>query len=281
MPSVALALVLVAAFLHLAWNTLVKRATDPLLFLWSTMLVAGLLFLPLAIALETLDAMLAVWPLLLATSIIHSIYFVTLTRAYSEGDLSIVYPIARGLGIGLVPIAAFFVFGEAPSWLGAIGLALVLGGVVLVGVGAPKTGDAKKKGVGWAIATGLLVTAYSMVDRASAREVHPISLVVCMNLAALSFLIPIVVRRRADLVREWKVNAKTIVVASLFSLTGYVLVLFAFREAKTGYVVASREISIVLSTAVGALWLREKVTTLRVVGALLIVGGITFIAFAT
>jgi drug/metabolite transporter (DMT)-like permease len=280
-PSVALALVLLAAFLHLAWNTLVKRATDPFLFLWSTMLVAGLLFLPLAIALETLEAMLAVWPLLLATSIIHSIYFVTLTRAYSEGDLSIVYPIARGLGIGLVPIAAFFVFGEVPSWLGAIGLALVLGGVVLVGLGAPKTGDGKKRGVFWAIATGLLVTAYSMVDRATAREVNPISLVVCMNLFALSFLIPVVVRRRKDLAREWRVNAKTIVVASLFSLTGYALVLFAFREAKTGYVVASREISIVLSTAVGGLWLGEKVTPPRVIGALLVVAGITCIAFAT
>jgi drug/metabolite transporter (DMT)-like permease len=278
-PLVALALVLVAAVLHLAWNTLVKRATDPFLFLWSTMLVAGLLFLPAAIALESLDAMLGVWPLLLATAIIHAIYFVTLTRAYRDGDLSIVYPIARGLGVGLVPFVAFFAFAETPSLSGAIGLVLVLAGIVLVGRGAPRTGSGKR-GVGWAIATGLLVAAYSTVDRTIAQEVHPISMVVCMNLGALSLLVPVVIRRRADLVREWRVNAKTIVISSLFSLSGYVLVLFAFREAKTGYVVASREISIVLSTAVGAMWLGETVTRLRVIGAMLVVAGIAFIAFA-
>ena len=72
----------------------------------------------------------AAWPFLVATSVVHAVYFYVLGRAYGSGEFSLVYPIARGLGVALVPLAAFFFLDERPSALGALGVLLVVAGIV-------------------------------------------------------------------------------------------------------------------------------------------------------
>jgi len=224
----------------------------------------------------------------LTTVLIHAVYFYALGRAYAAGDLSLVYPVARGLGVALVPLLAFLFLDERLSRVGALGIALVVAGIAVmhaaVGVPAratrPSERTSRVAGLAWAILTGLAIAAYSVIDKAGVTRVHPLGYISLMGVGISLLLAPFVLRRRANLVREWRVNGRAIAVASTLNLTSYLLVLFAFRLSKAGYVVAARETSIVLSVLIGAVLLREGHLGPRLAGAAVVLGGVACVAFA-
>src|SRR5207244_7097590 len=195
--------------LDAVWNALAKGARDQLVVLWSSVSLATVVLLPvglLALPGERIPA--AAVPFVVATIAIHAVYFYALGRAYRHGDFSRVYPIARGLGVALVPVVALVVFGERLSRLGTLGVALVVAGIaalhLAVGWRGGRRAQPRGAGTAWALLTGLLIASYSIVDKAG---------------------------------------------------VSYLLVLFAFRLSKVGYVVAARELSILFSTFIGSLWL--------------------------
>ena len=297
MRTDALLLVLAAAAIHASWNALTKRAGDQLAFLWSSVSLATVVLLPVGWAwLPSEGVPRAAWPFLVASSAIHAVYFYVLGRAYGSGEFSLVYPIARGLGVALVPVAALFVLDERPSPLGALGVLLVVAGIVGInlssaglssaGRGAAGLGAAASSrrlmsaGTGWALVTGLSITAYSLVDKAGVARLHPVPYIAILGVGMSLLLVPALVRRRAALAREWRTNWRAILVASTLNLTSYLLVLFAFRLSKAGYVVAAREISIVLSVAIGRLWFGERRVGRRLAAATLVLAGVICVALA-
>lgn len=199
------------------------------------------------------------------------------------GEYSVVHPAARGLGVALVPLLAAVVFNERPSALGAAGVALVL-----VGIGAlhlfprPPAGVRRSaaKGTGWAALTGVTIAIYSLVDKAGVARLHPIPYIMLMGLGTTVLLLPVAVARRRALGREWAVNRRAIIAGATMTLTGYLLVFFAFRLSKVGYVVAARELSLVISTFIGALWLGEGRLAPRLLGASVILAGVACVALA-
>jgi len=281
----ALALVIAAAMLHAVWNALAKRARDQLVFLWSSVSLATVVLLPvglLALPGERIPA--AAVPFVVATIAIHAVYFYALGRAYRHGDFSRVYPIARGLGVALVPVVALMVFGERLSLLGTTGIALVVAGVAGLQLTAPWRGGAlppaSGAGTAWALLTGLLIASYSIVDKAGVARLHPLPYIGLMGLGMSALLVPVVLRDRAALAREWRENWQTIVVASAMNLTSYLLVLFAFRLSKVGYVVAARELSILFSAFIGSLSLGEGPLLPRLAGASIVLAGVVCVALA-
>ena len=302
MRTDALLLVLAAAAIHASWNALTKRAQDQLAFLWSSVSLATVVLLPVGWAWLPPDGVpRAAWPFLVASSAIHAVYFYVLGRAYGSGEFSLVYPIARGLGVALVPVAALFVLDERPSPLGALGVLLVVAGIVGIslssaglssaglssaGRGAAGLGAAASSrrlmsaGTGWALVTGLSIAAYSLVDKAGVARLHPVPYIAILGVGMSLLLVPALVRRRAALAREWRTNWRAILVASTLNLTSYLLVLFAFRLSKAGYVVAAREISIVLSVAIGRLWFGERRVGRRLAAATLMLAGVICVALA-
>jgi drug/metabolite transporter (DMT)-like permease len=297
MRTDALLLVLAAAAIHASWNALTKRAQDQLAFLWSSVSLATVVLLPVGWAWLPPDGVpRAAWPFLVASSAIHAVYFYVLGRAYGSGEFSLVYPIARGLGVALVPVAALFVLDERPSPLGALGVLLVVAGIVGInlssaglssaGRGAAGLGAAASSrrlmsaGTGWALVTGLSIAAYSLVDKAGVARLHPVPYIAILGVGMSLLLVPALVRRRAALAREWRTNWRAILVASTLNLTSYLLVLFAFRLSKAGYVVAAREISIVLSVAIGRLWFGERRVGRRLAAATLVLAGVICVALA-
>ena len=297
MRTDALLLVLAAAAIHASWNALTKRAQDQLAFLWSSVSLATVVLLPVGWAWLPPDGVpRAAWPFLVASSAIHAVYFYVLGRAYGSGEFSLVYPIARGLGVALVPVAALFVLDERPSPLGALGVLLVVAGIVGInlssaglssaGRGAAGLGAAASSrrlmsaGTGWALVTGLSIAAYSLVDKAGVARLHPVPYIAILGVGMSLLLVPALVRRRAALTREWRTNWRAILVASTLNLTSYLLVLFAFRLSKAGYVVAAREISIVLSVAIGRLWFGERRVGRRLAAATLVLAGVICVALA-
>jgi len=286
MRTDALLLVLAAAAIHATWNALTKRAQDQLAFLWSSVSLATLVLLPAGWALLPPEGVPgAAWPFLVATSVIHAVYFYVLGRAYGSGEFSLVYPIACGLGVALVPLAAFFFLDERPSPLGALGVLLVVAGIVginLSSAGLTSAGlsSLMSAGTGWALVTGLSIAAYSLVDKAGVARLHPVPYIAILGVGMSLLLVPAMVRRRVALAREWQTNWRAILVASTLNLTSYLLVLFAFRLSKAGYVVAAREISIVLSVVIGRLWFGERGLGARFAAASLVLAGVICVALA-
>jgi drug/metabolite transporter (DMT)-like permease len=281
----ALALVVCAAVLHAIWNALAKRADNQFVFLWCSVSLATALLLPLGLLrLPAEPAPASGLPFVAASVAIHALYFWALGRAYRHGDFSRVYPMARGLGVALVPLVALPLFGERLSWVGSLGVGLVVLGIAALGAmpSATRASVARASGAGtaWALVTGLTIAAYSLVDKAGVARLHPMPYIALMGASLSVVLAPVVLADRPALGREWRRHWRTILVASAMNLTSYLLVLFAFRLSKVGYVVAARELSILFSAFIGSLWLGEGRLGPRLAGASVVLAGVVCVALA-
>ena len=284
MSGPALVLVVCAAILHAIWNALAKRADNQFVFLWCSVSLATALLLPLGLLrLPAEPAPATGLPFVAASVAIHALYFWALGRAYRHGDFSRVYPMARGLGVALVPLVALPLFGEHLSRLGSLGVGLVVLGIVTLGAmpgGTTSVARASGAGTFWALVTGLTIAAYSLVDKAGVARLHPLPYIALMGVGLSVVLAPLVLADRPALGREWRRHWRTILVASAMNLTSYLLVLFAFRLSKVGYVVASRELSILFSAFIGSLWLGEGRLAPRLAGASVVLAGVVCVALA-
>jgi drug/metabolite transporter (DMT)-like permease len=284
--ATALALVVAAAVLHAGWNALAKRGADPLAFLALCSCVAAPILLPVGgVLLMQSGLPPRAVPFVIGTILLHVAYFYALGRAYSTGAYSIVYPIARGLGVALVPIGAFALLDERLSPLGISGIALVIAGVLtLHQVGqrhAVATGATLGAATCWAVVTGLTVASYSLLDKVGVTHLHPVPYMLLMEAGCGAVLLPAALASRPAAVRrEWARNWRTILAVGAMSAAGYTLVLLAFRLSKAGYVVASREMSIVLSALIGTLWMGEGRLGPRLAAASIVLAGVVCVALA-
>src|SRR5213596_3877219 len=211
MTGGALALVLAAAVLHAGWNALAKRGTDPLAFLALCSCVAAPVLVPLAAPMLWRDGLPArAVPFVLGTIALHVLYFYALGRAYSSGAYSVVYPIARGLGVALVPVGAYVLLDERLSPIGIAGIAFVVAGVLtLHQVGhrhAIATGAPLGAATLWAVVTGLSIASYSLLDKAGVARLHPVPYMLLMEAGCAAVLLPLARARGIAVRAEWRAN---------------------------------------------------------------------------
>ena len=170
MTPLALALVLVAAFGHAGWNALSKRAPGGAAFVWAQTLVGVVCLVPFAIAALILDDGARVSPAILlmafASGCTHTVYFVLLQRGYATGDLSLVYPLARGTGPIFATAGAIALLGERPGPLALAGTAAIAVGVVLL---LATRGIVRGPALLYAVLTGLLIGIYTIWDGHAVR----------------------------------------------------------------------------------------------------------------
>lgn len=282
MSLAALLLVVCAAGLHAGWNAIAKRGRDPVVFLWLATAASTAALLPVALwFLVPAGIPRAALPFVLATIGLHALYFYALGRAYAWGAYSLVYPVARGLGVALVPLVALALLDERLSALGSAGIVLVVIGIAalhgLPGGGAARPATARA--LLWPVVTGLTIASYSLVDKAGVARLNPVPYMLLLEGGCAVLGLPLL-RLRPAAVRRELAGWPMIVLAAVMSALAYTLVLFAFRISKTGYVVASRELSIVLSAVIGSLWLREGRLAPRLAGATIVLAGVACIALA-
>jgi drug/metabolite transporter (DMT)-like permease len=218
-------------------------------------------------------------PFVAGTIALHALYFYALGRAYAGGAYSLVYPVARGLGVALVPIVALVVFDERLSGLGSAGVALVVLGIVGLHVLPPGRASWPGRAILWPVLTGLTIAAYSILDKAGVARLNPVAYMLLLEAGCALLGLPLLWARPEGVRREL-VGWRTIVAAAVMSALAYTLVLFAFRLSKTGYVVAARELSIVLSAVIGSVWLREGRLGPRLAGATIVLAGVACVALA-
>lgn len=288
MTGAALALVAAAAVMHAGWNAIARRGQDQVVLLWCATGVAAVLLAPFAAwQLGRTGFPAAAIPFVLATIALHAVYFYTLGRSLGSGAFSLVYPVARGLGVALVPIVALLVFDERLSALGTLGILLVVTGVTALhlapGARTPAgRPPARRLGsaTAWAVTTGLVIAGYSLVDKAGVSRLHPLPYMMVLEAGCWVTMLPLISRNPAAVRREWRTRRAEIVLVAVMSSLAYMLVLFAFRLSKTGYVVAAREMSIVISALIGSLLLKEGKLAPRLAGASIVLAGVACVALA-
>lgn len=286
MTPLALALVILAAGAHVTWNYLAKSSRDPLVFTWSFTAVASVLYLPLALATALRSPVPSEgWPFVAGTVALHVAYFYALSAAYRSGDLSLVYPVARGTGIALVPIVGVLVLGERVSPVGVVGIAAIVLGVLgahgadLLALGPGQA--LAKPGIRLALLTGVTIAGYSAWDKAGVALVAPALYNYFLFLGqAITFAPLVLLRRRALLEADWRQRRLEIFAAALLSPLAYLLVLIAMTISPVSYVAPAREVAVVLGALVGVLVLKDPHPRSRVAGATLVTLGVAALALA-
>jgi drug/metabolite transporter (DMT)-like permease len=284
MPFGALVLVLAAAVMHTGWNVIVKRVESKQVFTWWALLIGSLVYLPLLALHMPIPA--SIWPYALSSACVEAAYYCMLIRAYTHGDFSVVYPVARGAAPALLALWAMLFLGERPRPTGIVGLALVLGGLLVVGSGQwwsqPQGLSRHGSGVRAALSTALCISVYSVIDGAAVHVMAPAPYTVLVFGLTSLCVAPLVLRQYGyhGVVAVWRTARLRILVVGILTLLTYMLVLQAYAIAHVSYVGALREVSIVLAALTGWRWLGESFGAVRAVGALVIFCGILVIATA-
>lgn len=270
-----IALVLLAAALHATWNTLIKVSGDSLVTTAVIMATgSGLAALVLPwLPLPTSESQ----PFLLASVAIHNVYFALLLSAYRYADLSQAYPIARGASPMIVGLFSGVLIGEPLSWvqLGGAGL-VALGIASLAGVGGDRS-QVDPRGVLYALACGLSIGAFALVDAMGIRRSGDAVLSFIVWLTALE-CIPLVLftlaSRRGRLLRGVREAGWKAPIGGVLAAGAYSMVLWAYANGPVAPVAALRETSVVMAALIGALRLGEPFGLRRVLAAVVVVLGV-------
>lgn len=285
MTLAALVLVLAAAFLHAGWNLLAKRAGGGALFVCLFTACTSVIYAPLALALVLIQSPAigpAGWLCIGATGCVHLGYFLSLQRGYRFGDLSLVYPLARGTGPMLATVAAIVLLGERPSSLALIGAGLIVVSVFIFSGGMRGLRGQRPPlaALGYGLLTGALIATYTVLDKyaVSALLLPPLLYVWLGDLVRTLLVAPYALRHRDALRREWLANRRTIVAIAVMSPLAYILVLTAMVFTPLSYIAAAREVSILIGAVLGAHVLSETLTSSRLLAAIGMVLGLAALA---
>jgi drug/metabolite transporter (DMT)-like permease len=280
----ALTLILAAAFIHATWNLLNKKASGHATFTWIVAVSSAVLYAPLAVAAVLFWQAQIGWleiGLMAGSAALHTGYFVLLNEGYRAGDLSLVYPLARGTGPLLSSIAAILLLGERPSALALVGGLLIVSGVVVL-TGNPQRlrQPGAKKALGYALITGAFIAGYTLWDKQAVSRfaMSPILLDWGANLVRALFLTPFALRHWKSARNEWRIHRFEAVGVALLVPLSYILVLTAMQFTPVSYVAPAREISILIGTVMGTRLLAEGDVPRRLVAAGAMVVGVVALA---
>jgi drug/metabolite transporter (DMT)-like permease len=282
--ALALALVLAAAFIHATWNYLLKRSGGGTLFVWWFATVSAVVYAPLAFAVVWWIEPVLRWKhfgLMFASAVLHTAYYMLLDRGYRSGDLSLVYPLARGSGPLITVLCAVLLLQERPSAVAVVGALLICSGAVLL------TGNLRRlrehdslPAVGFALLTGGMIASYTLIDKiaVAAYLVPPILQDWAANLGRVVLMTPMALNHKSELLPTWRRARKAIIAVAVLCPLSYILVLTAMVFTPVSYIAPAREISILVATIMGTQLLAEGDAARRLTAAGTMIAGIVCLA---
>jgi drug/metabolite transporter (DMT)-like permease len=282
--GLALGLVLAAAAAHATWNYLAKRAGGGVEFIWLFGAFASVLYAPLAIRILVVDKPSLGWvnvAMILASAVVHSIYFTLLGHGYRIGDLSLVYPIARGTAPLISAVIGILFLNEKPSAVAGAGIILMAVGIFAVsGFRFRRRAPSAGKAALVALACGTAISTYTVMDKVSVSVLRtpPLVLDWGTNLGRFLMMTPFALRDKEKLKKEWELHRGHAAGVAVLSSLAYILVLFAMTFTPVSYIAPAREISILIGAVIGAKFLSEENAKSRVIGTAAMVAGLAALA---
>ncbi len=281
MSLFAISILLVSAVLHTVWNLLIKQSQDKyIVTFW--MVTFGGMFAFVALFFTGLPPR-GMWIFAIISVCVEVVYFISLSYAYHDNDFSLVYPVARGAAPAFIALWAFLFLREQLTIGGVIGLALIIGGLVIIGVNMLTQANVTRvhlKGVAVALFIAFLISVYSTIDGSAVKNGYAFPYVMTMFT-----LVPLVISpfifRRYDWARVKDVLVKQpirVPLAGILGVLAYLMAVFAYSIAPLSYAGAVREVSVVFGALTGWWLLSERLGAVRVIGAFIIFAGIVMIA---
>jgi drug/metabolite transporter (DMT)-like permease len=276
----AIGLILVAAFAHATWNFLAKKASGGAAFIWLFAAISTLIYFPLALWIFFAEAPLLGYPQLgfiAISSVLHSLYYILLDKGYRTGDLSLIYPLARGTGPMLSTIGAIIFLDEAPSTVALCGTLLIgLGIVIIAGNPLTLTKSIARKSIALSLLCGAMIAGYTLSDKLAVTSflIPPLLLDWSTNLGRLLLLTPYALKNWNHVKSQWNSHKLEAISVAILCPLAYILVLSAMVFSPVSYIAPAREISILIGTAMGARLLSEGHIRIRCIGAIAILIGL-------
>ena len=293
MDSAALAFIAIAAVLHAAWNILLKTGGDALRTATIGIVAASAVLVPVVLVAWAMTGQPEVppkaWAIGIVSGAVEVAYFIFLAAAYRRGDLSVVYPLARGSAPLLAVAVGVLVLGEELAPVAWLGVELLLAGLLVVQrpwvlLRAP---GAARAGAGFALLTGAMIATYSSLDRVGVQLAPPwlyaaILWPVCaIGLVGVAWVRPRIAGGRYAAPDE-PLRIGRSVLGGLLTFTAYFFVLAALARAPLAIVAPLRESAVLLTSAWGVVRLGEaagrREVTFRVAGSLLVLAGAIVLA---
>lgn len=274
MSTLLVVLVLSAALLHACWNALVKSGGVPEFTIASYQLVGAVVCAVLVWFVPTPER--ASWPFILASVLIHNLYYMTMAQAYRAGDLSQVYPLFRGMAPILVAIGAMIFAGEVLTRSTFLGILFISCGLMSITLLGKHFGKIPKTALLWGLATSVLIGCYTVVDGMGVRLAgNPASYIVWLFMLEV---VPIGTWMLLTQRREWFAYMRQTKLNILFggfaSNAAYGLVIFAMSLGALAIVSSLRETSVIFAALIGTLLLGEPFGRQRVIATLFVALGI-------
>lgn len=283
MSALAIVLLLTGAVLHTAWNLILKQSKDKYIATWWMLVTGGVVAL-VALCFTGLPPR-EMWKFAIFSIFTEAAYFITLSYAYHDNEFSLVYPVARGSAPAFLAVWSFVFLHEQITRGGMIGLGMIIGGLFIIGLSALLQSHVNHlhfKGIAIALFIALLISIYTTIDGAAVRHGAAYALPYVMTMFALVPLpvTPFIVREYGwqRLKEEWNKLGPRLAVMGLTGVLAYLTAVLAFAIAPLSYSGAVREVSVVFGAFAGWWLLKEKMGGLRVLGAVVIFGGILVIA---
>lgn len=282
MTTLVLWVVLLAAFMHAFWNSLISRASDKSLFTMALHVCSALLAVPLLfiVGLPSVDS----YPYLVTSILLHGLYIYVLTKVYTHSAFGPAYIVMRGMAPLFVMLISLIALGESFAIQDFVGLLSISLGILFLlrtylipqaKLSATLSGSHLE----FALLNALVIAAYTVVDGIGARlSGNPLAYVLVS-----AFFEPILVyllayrRQTGDLWQFSKTNAALIALGSSISIAGYSMVLWAMTVSPIALVSALRETSVVFAMLISIFWFREGKFAPAAVSSLLMLCGVYFL----
>jgi drug/metabolite transporter (DMT)-like permease len=291
MTITALLLVALSAATHAYWNFLLKRSGGTQLFVGLSKVGEVVMFAPifLIVVAPTIRQQHGLMWLAVVGAAFVLVNYICLAWAYSHGDLSFVYPLARGSILLFLPVLAYVTVGERVSPLGAGALALIVCGIVALQLPALEWRALASLGprlrspaTTFALLAAFAAACYTIWDKRAVQRVPAFAYIYAYTAITAMAYAAFIWRRypRGEIADAWRQHRGAILQVGFFNITSYLLVLLALRTGTSSYVIALRQLSIAVGVALGAILLREHISAPKRVGVALIVIGCVVVGMA-
>lgn len=281
MPIFALVLLFLSASMHAVWNFLLKSSEEKYVAMGWQVILGGI-FSTILIFFTGLPPR-EMWFFAVLSMILEVIYFILLCRAYSDHDFSLVYPIARGAAPVLVVLWTTLFLHEKITIGGYIGLALITGGMLMIGGTTLWQNQGAKphlRGILIALLVALIISMYTLIDGMAVTSGPPLSYGLSVFVMVPFVTTPYLVNRYGwvSFATIWKKQSSYLLIGGVLGLVAYLMILFAYSFAPLSYSGAIREVSVVIGAFLGWRFLKEEMGGVRVIGSAIVFVGVMVIA---
>ena len=283
----AIGALVIAAIGHGIWNLLAKRSVNQQVFIALAVAAGALILTPFAL-LRPWQVSTTGWILIVTSALFELIYYLLLGGAYARGDMSLVYPLARGSSPLFVMLIAFVWHAEAPSPLGLFGVLLIVLGVYILPLRSMRPRDLfaplvslRNRASQLALLTGLMIAGYSVVDKEGVKHVDPVLFYWLVLTLSVVVLLPLLHGTRPGVVAaEWRRNWRNVLVVGAILVAGYLVILYVLQSNPVGYATAVRSISVPFGALLGVWVLKERFSVPKLIGTAVIFAGVACIGWA-